>query len=54
MFDVLYRLVLGTSSSELSTSSFNILLVFSCLLVVLAFSFISIAFYKLMLYISKF
>lgn len=54
MYDVLYKIVFGNVNVTLDHIQYNTMIFFSCLLVVLAFSFISIALYKLMLFICKF
>lgn len=55
MFDVLLNLLFGsTAVSGLTDTQISYITAGAIILVILAFSFISIAFYKLMLYICKF
>lgn len=54
MVDVVLNLLYGSTSIALSDNQALLVCGCACVLVLMAFGFISLAFYKLMLYICKF
>ena len=54
MISVLKDLLYGSTIPELSASETLVITIFGCLLVVLAFSYVSLMLYKTLLFICKF